>query len=154
MNIPGGAFGFPLGLTVVQQSSQPQTSTTPDQVPARVRFALSYLQFLATKEQAIGVPGATAVEVIDGPRATTAENLAREEAARLLGDYFRGQYRPDALERRRTKEAAGAPGGAPGRPGAYLRCPGCQGGTGRYGCEMCGGCGEVFIYPVHSKGGA
>lgn len=149
MNANQLGHGFPFALTVLQPPSEGQ-GAPPEIPPARVRLALDYLRYVAHKQQPFGVVNGISIEIVPGVQPSTAEAVAREEAARALGDYFAGRLRRDGWERDRAKGAAApvSPAGAlAGGPGCYVHCPRCA-GRANPGCQLCEGSGEVYIFPA------
>lgn len=120
----------------------PQQSVPPpfNEVPARVRVAICFLQDLSYKTMTQGVVHPMGCETIDGQKLTPQESRAQGAALSMLHDYFNGQLEPSGWEMYMIK-----------RPNALtIRCEECQ-GTGFHKennqapCPTCNGRGILIV---------
>lgn len=120
---------------------QPQAERVIEQQPPqRVKVAMEYLYYLASKTTDKAAPHGLGCEVIDGQKAAPAETAAQTAACELLRNYFRGDLEPDWYE-----EAIEMENLPPG--GTLLNCPVCNemGGKPREDCPVCKGCGQIIV---------
>lgn len=114
------------------------------EVPARVRAAMTFLSELGTRSLPRAAVNDMSIELLNPPELSISELDARSKAANLLADYFDGSLEPSIWED--EKETSKSPTGL---PGLYSRCPFCaQTSKASPGCPCCKGSGEVMIYPV------
>lgn len=118
-------------------------SACPDNardVPARVRFALEYLQSLTVKTMERPVVWESGYDTVPGQALTKAELNAQASAANVINDYFNGRLDLDRFEAMdRVDKETPLEGGCPLKCGRMESCPACKGS------------GKVLIYPLRGK---
>ena len=109
-----------------------------NQVPARVRVALEFLNELSAKTARRPVANDMSIEIIDGMELNATEEIAQTAALRMLTSYFSGQLQPSTWEQYHLQQDKGHM--------LLLPCPGCNGEAEKVGgCTQCGGRGKVAL---------
>lgn len=136
---------FPFPIFAQQPGPQPLA----DDVPARVRLALEFLQHLTLKTMTKGMVNEVGFDTVPGQELTLEEASAQATACNLLRSYLRGRLRPsraESLELLLMKEQAEG-------PGVLLNCFACSPNPPQPSCPFCKGSGEVLVHPKNQPGG-
>lgn len=120
-----------------------------DQVPARVRAAMGFLDALTAKQMTRPFGNDHALDTIEGMKLCPEEEATRTAALILIQRYFDGKYTLDGLEKQKGKLAYESP-----YPGTLLRCHVCVGAHGQPSpkCPVCRGFGQLMTFPAPEGG--
>ena len=115
-----------------------------DEPPARIKVAMEYLAQVYFKTMPRAAVGSVGIEWAEMPKLSTAECNAKETAANLLVDYFRGNLELNVWEKGKLVNDVGDND----KPGALLQCIACPFGHPRPECKLCHGCGTIMVTAV------
>lgn len=119
----------------------PQPPAPDNQVPARVRVAMLYLEHACQKTEMVFVPNINGMgaDSFDGQKLTCEEEQVFATACATLVQYMQGSLPIDAREKKSEKDR--------GR-GTLLRCPACAGNGNiqNRACDLCEGSGNLMVY--------
>lgn len=137
---PNGPAAFP---------GQGQNPCGPNiMVPIRVGAAMELLAGLHQKTMTRAAANDVSIELIEGQKLTSHENLAQQEACIALSNYFRGELRPDVWEKAQLQEVQGEIQ----RPGTLIRCFLCNPRKEpNPECILCQGSGQILTFPAGIK---
>ena len=137
----GQMMNMPLPMIMM---GHPGMRQDRNEVPARVRMALAFLDHMVIKRITRVAVNDISIEEIQPPRLTVEEETAQGAACDLLTQYFNGKLKHDKweqtdLELRSKPEME--------TDVTMMNCFGC-GGSGSPQCRICKGAGKVVVKPV------
>lgn len=135
MNAPFFPFPFSPAPTPVYQQ----------EVPARIRAALSFLQDLNSKTMTRAAVSENDIEEIEGQELSQCEKDTQADACRMLSSYFDGTLKPNCWELDNSEEEVESPPNY--TEGVRIKCPCSSPGRTTINCHLCKGSGWVLVFP-------
>lgn len=116
-----------------------------NEVPARVKVAMSFLNDLSTKTMSRAAVNDMSIEIIPGQNLSEKEQGAMNAACHLLVDYFEGNLDYDVRERAEIEERQRTTDDMTN--GVLISCVSCRSGPVRKDCILCRGTGQLLVIP-------
>jgi hypothetical protein len=133
-------MNYPMMFPVFHQQSPERPD---DRVPARVRAAMSLIEYFGNELRVQVVPGQVSNSEVEPRKLEVEEVKLHRQAIETLCEYLSGTLKEDAREKsaRRLQDVGGG-------KKTILTCPMCGGGGGpKRQCPLCNGCGTLLAQP-------
>lgn len=152
-------FGPPAAAQPAYYGNNSRPFVHPNEAPARVEKAMDFIYLISQKTQPRAAVNDISIEVIDGQKLSTAENVALAAACHCLSAYFAGKLRMTPMEALHMDLSADelrdddGPAGAVAGPGGgevslCVHCVMCNPAQPDPACLWCKGCGKVMVTPL------